>query len=59
MVEFRPFGPKLPRDPEGTLEHEHERDMREEAERAHDVKRTSEAKKPWWGFWRRNPKPIG
>ena len=39
MVEFQPFGPKLPRDPEGTLEHE--RDVREEAERAHDVKRAS------------------
>lgn len=40
MVEFQPFGPKLPHDPEGTLEHE--RDVREEAERAHDVKRASE-----------------
>ena len=40
MVEFQPFGPKLPHDPEGTLEHE--RDVREEAERAHDVKRVSE-----------------
>ena len=50
MVEFQPFGPKLPHDPEGTLEHE--RDVREEAERAHDVKRASEAKRPWWAFWR-------
>jgi hypothetical protein len=41
MVEFQPFGPKLPHDPEGTLEHE--RDVREEAERAHVVKRASEA----------------
>jgi hypothetical protein len=40
MVEFQPFGPKLPHDPEGLLEHE--RDVREEAERAHDVKRASE-----------------
>ena len=40
MVEFQPFGPKLPHDPEGTLEHE--RDVREEAERAHGVKRASE-----------------
>ena len=40
MVEFQPFGPKLPHDPEGILEHE--RDVREEAERAHDVKRASE-----------------
>jgi hypothetical protein len=40
MVEFQPFGPKLPHDPEGTQEHE--RDVREEAERAHDVKRVSE-----------------
>ncbi len=40
MVEFQPFGPKLPHDPEGTLEHV--RDVREEAERAHDVKRASE-----------------
>src|SRR6266498_2979624 len=39
MVEFQPFGPKLPHDPEGILEHE--RDVREEAERAHDVKRAS------------------
>ena len=39
MVEFQPFGPKLPNDPEGTLEHQ--RDVREEAERAHDVKRAS------------------
>ena len=57
MVEFQPFGPKLPHDPEGTLEHEP--DVREEAERARDVKRTSEAKKPWWAFWRRNGKPTG
>lgn len=55
MVEFQPFGPKLPHDPEGILEHE--RDVREEAERAHDVKRASEAKKPWWAFWRRNRRP--
>ena len=27
MVEFQPFGPKLPHDPEGILEHE--RDVRE------------------------------
>ena len=40
MVEFQPFGPKLPHDPEGILEHE--RDVREEAERAHDVKRAAE-----------------
>ena len=40
MVEFQPFGPKLPHDPEGILEHE--RDVREEAERAHDVKMPSE-----------------
>jgi len=40
MAEFQPFGPKLPHDPEGILEHE--RDVREEAERAHDVKRASE-----------------
>jgi hypothetical protein len=40
MVEFQPFGPKLPHDPEGTLEHQ--RDVREAAERAHDVKRSSE-----------------
>jgi hypothetical protein len=39
MVEFQPFGPKLPHDPEGTLEHE--RDVREEAERAHYEKRAS------------------
>jgi len=57
MVEFRPFGPKVPRNPEGTLGHE--RDVREEAEHAHDVKRASEAKKPWWAFWRRNRKPTG
>jgi hypothetical protein len=44
MVEFQPFGPKLPHDPEGTLEHE--RDVREEAERAHDVKRASETAHP-------------
>jgi len=37
MVEFQPFGPKLPHDPEGTLEHE--RDVHEEAEQVHDVKR--------------------
>ena len=36
MVEFQPFGSKSPHDPEGTLEHE--RDMREEAERAHLAK---------------------
>ncbi len=40
MVEFQPFGPKLPHDPEGTLEHQ--RDVREAAERAHGVKRSSE-----------------
>lgn len=40
MVEFQPFGPKLPHDPEAILEHE--RDVREEAERAHGVKRASE-----------------
>jgi hypothetical protein len=40
MVEFQPFGPKVPHDPEGTLEHE--RDVREEAERAHHMKRASE-----------------
>jgi hypothetical protein len=39
MAEFQPFGPKLPHDPEGILEHE--RDVRERAERAHDVKRAS------------------
>ena len=39
MVEFQPFGPKLPLDPEGILEHE--RDVREEAERAHYEKRAS------------------
>ena len=37
MVEFQPFGPKLPHDSEGILEHV--RDVREEAERAHGVKR--------------------
>jgi hypothetical protein len=57
MVEFQPFGPKLPHDPEGILEHE--RDVREEAEHVHDVKRASEAKKPWWAFWRRNRRPTG
>ena len=40
MVEFQPFGPKMPHDPESTLEHQ--RDVREEAERAHDVKMPSE-----------------
>ena len=39
MVEFQPFGPKLPHDPEGILEHE--RDVREESERAHGAKRAS------------------
>jgi hypothetical protein len=40
MVEFQPFGPKMHHDPESTLEHQ--RDVREEAERAHDVKMPSE-----------------
>jgi hypothetical protein len=40
MVEFQPFGPKLPHDPEGTLEHQ--RDVLEKAERGRDVKRASE-----------------
>jgi hypothetical protein len=53
MVEFQPFGPKLPHDPEGILEHEW--DVREEADRAHDAKMASETKKPWWAFWRRKP----
>jgi hypothetical protein len=57
MVEFQPFGPKLPHAPEGILEHE--RDVREEAEHVHDVKRASEAEKPWWAFWRRNRRPTG
>jgi hypothetical protein len=53
MVEFQPFGPKLPHDPEGILEHEW--DVREEADRAHDAKMASETKKPGWAFWRRKP----
>jgi hypothetical protein len=40
MVGFPPFGPKLPHDSEGILEHV--RDVREEAERAHGVKRAWE-----------------
>jgi hypothetical protein len=49
MVEFQPFGPKLPHDPEGTLEHE--RDVREEAERAHGARRASgTAHRPTLGY---------
>jgi hypothetical protein len=52
MTEFSYGGGKLPHDPDSVREHE--RDVRDEAERDHEAAAAPEpkaGKRPWWRFW--------